>query len=306
MPPPIVVGVEDSFRAQDAIALAGDLARPAGAEVIAVSAFPFDERPSEHYNRALLDPMREAAELTLERLCDPIADLPVRRVAIPDPAPARALLRVAADTDAGLLVVGSSHGRFTGQVAAGSTGRRLLQGAPLPVALAPQGHRMRPHLTWGRVTVGFDGSPDALRAVLAASALATASGRGLRVVRVCPPEAPAPPWLNVAPGYLRVMPTARWAAEDELARIVRALPDTEGALIEGDPATELARESELADMLVLGPRNYGPPGCVSLGDVGERLAEHAACPLVYLPQGLAAPLASLFGSYGKVLTGSAA
>ena len=39
----IVVGIEDSLRGQDAVALAGDLARASGAEVLAVCAYPFDD-----------------------------------------------------------------------------------------------------------------------------------------------------------------------------------------------------------------------------------------------------------------------
>jgi len=42
----IIVGVEDSPRSEDAVALAGDLARTTGAEIVAVCAFPFDEHPS--------------------------------------------------------------------------------------------------------------------------------------------------------------------------------------------------------------------------------------------------------------------
>ena len=41
----IIVGIEDSLRGQDAVALAGELARAAGAEVLAVCAYPYDDRP---------------------------------------------------------------------------------------------------------------------------------------------------------------------------------------------------------------------------------------------------------------------
>ena len=48
----IVVGIEDSPRGQDAVALACDLAGASGAEVLAVRAYPFDSRESAHYNPA--------------------------------------------------------------------------------------------------------------------------------------------------------------------------------------------------------------------------------------------------------------
>jgi nucleotide-binding universal stress UspA family protein len=291
MAPIIVVGIEDSFRAQDAVALAGDLARAAEAEVLAVNAFSFDDRPSRHYNLALREPLREAAEETLERLCEPLNDLPVRRLAVADPSPARALIHAAAQAEAGLIIVGSSHGDFTGRVMPGRTGRRLLNDAPCPVALAPQGHRMRPHLTWGRVTVGSDGSAGSDAALAAAAAVAEATACRLRVVRVFEP----------APGFLRVMPEARDAEQAQLDRAVARVPGAEAGFVEGDPATELARESEIADLLVVGSRADGRAGCVSLGEVGERLLQNAACPALVVPNGDDAPLRELFAGCGKVL-----
>jgi nucleotide-binding universal stress UspA family protein len=298
MPPTFVVGVEDSFRAQDAIALVGDLARLANAEVLAISAFDFDERPSAHYNLALRQPLLESAETALERLCDPLSDLPVRRLAVADPAPARALLRAAAAAQAALIVVGSSHGQFTGRVTPGSTGRRLLAGSSVPVALAPQGHRMRPHLLWGRVTAAFDGSPASYAALSVAAGLAEAGGRMLRVVRVFSEETPARPWLAAAPGFLRVMPDAAEAAEAQLLSAVEGLRAEAGFLL-GDPATELARETEVADVLVLGSRAYASPQTVALGGIGEALTRTAACPVIVVPN---APQTALADAFARLPT----
>lgn len=293
MAPIIVVGIEDSFRAEDAVALAGDLARAAGAEVLALSAFSFDDRPSEHYNLAVREPLREAAELTLEVLCEPLSDLPVRRLAVADPSPARALIRAATESGAELIVVGSSHGRFTGRVRPGSTGRRLLKGAPCPVALAPQGHRMRPHLTWGRVTVGIDGRQGMHAALSAAAAIATATGRRLRVVRVFEP----------VPDFLLMTPDAQDAAEEELRRATADVPGAEPGFVVGDPAVELARESDVSDLLVIGSRADGFHDTVGVGELGEQLLRAARCPVLIVPAGRSAPFSELF-SRGKVLIGS--
>ena len=109
-------------------------------------------------------PLREAAEETLEPLVRAAEHhRPVHRRAVADAAPARALLAAAAEADAALIVVGSSHAGFSGHVLPGSTGARLLDGAPCPVALAPQGHRLRPHLTNGRVTRRLRRLPDGPR-----------------------------------------------------------------------------------------------------------------------------------------------
>ena len=71
----IIVGIEDSLRGQDAVALAGDLARATGAEVLAVCAFPYDDDA-----RGALQPgdaraaAARRAEATLARLCEPLSD----------------------------------------------------------------------------------------------------------------------------------------------------------------------------------------------------------------------------------------
>src|SRR4051812_35024889 len=96
----IVVGIEDSLRGEDAVALAGDLARNSTAEVLAVCAYPFDDDPSAHYNLAMRVPLREAAESTLDRLCEPLGAIAgLRQLAVADLSPARALLNAAAATD---------------------------------------------------------------------------------------------------------------------------------------------------------------------------------------------------------------
>src|SRR6478735_8518372 len=150
----IVVGTEDSLRGQDAVALVADIARASGSEVLAVCAYPYDNRASAHYNPVMRAPLREAAEATLADVCEPLSDLAaVHRLAIEDVAPARALLCAAQAAEADLIVVGSSHAGFSGHVVLGSTAARLLDGSPCPVAVAPQGHRLRPHAAHGRVTV---------------------------------------------------------------------------------------------------------------------------------------------------------
>ena len=60
--PTIIVGVDDSPRSEDAVALAGDLARAGGGEILAVCAFPFDDRPAAHFNLAMRAPLRDACE----------------------------------------------------------------------------------------------------------------------------------------------------------------------------------------------------------------------------------------------------
>jgi nucleotide-binding universal stress UspA family protein len=301
----IVVGIDDSLRSQDAVALAADLARAGGAGVLAVCAYPFDDRPAAHFNPVMRGPLREAAEDTLERLCEPLSGLAcIRRVPVADTSPARALLEAAKAADAALIVVASSHAGYHGRVCPGSTAWRLLQGSPYPVAIAPQGHRLRPHLSSGRVTVAFDGSPGARAALRAATPLAQAAGLTLRLTRVFAPETQTVPWLPAPPGLIRVTDNAERGARAELERAVAELPEAETAFLIGDPAHELALESEISDLLVIGSRDYGPAPAVLLGGVSGRLVETATCPVLIVPNGVADPLHGFVKTRGELLTGS--
>jgi nucleotide-binding universal stress UspA family protein len=305
----IIAGIEESLRGQDAVALAGEIAVASGAGVLAVCAYPYDESPAAHYNLSMRALLRESAEETLGRLCTPLTTMTtVHRRTIADVAPARALITAATEAQAALIVVGSSHAGFSGQVLPGSTGTHLLDGAPCSVAIAPQGYRLRPLRSrgHGRVTVAFDGSPTAHAALRAGDQFARAAGRSLRVVTVFPPDVVTPTWLHVPPGYLRVPEDARKAARDELERVVAATPGAEAVFLVGDPAEELARESETAELLVVGSRNYGPVPAVLLGDVSCRLVATASCPVLVVPHGIDAPLDRLFADCGQLRTEIAA
>ena len=204
----------------------------------------------------------------------------VRSIAVADPSPARALLNAAAAADAALIVVGSSHAGYHGRLHPGSTAWRLLQGAPCPVALAPQGHRLRPHLRSGRTAAAFDGSPGARAALDAAALIARATDTPLRVIRVFARDLPTPPSQRLPPGFVRITADAEQAAREELECAVAELAgaDAEAAFLIGDPADELARESEVCDLMVIGSRGYGPAPAVLLGDVSGRADAHSGLP----------------------------
>jgi len=290
----IVVGIEDSLRGEDAVALASELAQISDADVLAVCAYPYDPDPGAHYNPAVGSALRGVAEATLALLCDPLrAVAHVRTRAVADPSPAHALLAVA--TEADVIVVGSSHEGFSGHVLPGSTGHHLLQGAPCPVVLAPQGHRLRPPSPHGRVSVGFDGSPNARAALRAAARLARAGRYRLRVITVFDPTSVTTAEMHVPPAYLLDERDAERDAREDLARAVADLHDAEPAFLKGESAPELARESRVSKWLVIGSRGYGPAPAVLLGDVGEAIVRTAECPVLVVPNGATDPLAAVCG-----------
>ncbi len=111
----------------------------------------------------------------------------------PNPSPAHALHDLAEAEHAELIVVGSSHTGRLGRVAPGSTGERLLHGAPCAVAVVPHGYRTRAERA---------DPPDRRRlrrlrrgdaAVAAAVELSRALDAELEIIGVVAPEARQPP-----------------------------------------------------------------------------------------------------------------
>jgi nucleotide-binding universal stress UspA family protein len=288
----IIVGVEDSPRSEDAIALAGALSRAARASIVAINVFPYDDRPEAHFNLAVRPLLLQTGQETLDRLCEALNDDPhLHRMAVADLSPACALERIARAEDAALIVVGPSHLGHLGHLHPGSTADRLLGGAPCPVALAPKGYRVRPPVI-DRVAVGYDGYPEAEQALAAGAQLARATGASLRVVRAYTHD----PIVLGVPGFARVLPAAVDAERQQLERAVASLPPevkAEAVFVDGDPIRELTRASEECDVLVVGSRGHGPIGAVLTGSVSSRLARTAACPLVVVPRGSERPLAGL-------------
>ncbi|MFT3659963.1 MAG: universal stress protein [Gordonia sp. (in: high G+C Gram-positive bacteria)] len=91
-----------------------------------------------------------------------------------------ALLAVAEEVGASVVVIGSSEDGKRGHVEVGSTGMRLLHSARIPVALAPRGYT-RPTAGFDRITCSVAGEND--DAVITVSdTLAKAAGIPLRLV----------------------------------------------------------------------------------------------------------------------------
>lgn len=272
----IVVGVDGTERSADAVTFASQLARRARAELLLACAYPYDDAAAHMDTRHRQD-LREKAQATLDqviRLVD--YGVPTTTRTIADRSPARALHTLACHERASLLVIGSSHRGSVGRVFAGTTAERLLHGAPCPVAVVPHGAQGRDLRI---IVVGWDASPEAAAAAAAATAVARPGGAELRIVEVVAAGGRGP------------------EQEAALQRLIGGLPDeihAEHVLLEGEPATGLAAETESADLLVLGSRGYGPHRAVLLGSVSGRIVRTAACPVIVVPRGVAAPLEDLF------------
>lgn len=193
---------------------------------------------------------------------------------------AAALTGEAENAGATMLVIGSTHRAAPGRMLLGTTGDRLFNGAPCPVAVAPRGYAGKGHLGLGRIGVGYDGLPDARRALEEAEKLAARLGAELELIAVAPTKESAPAWLGSTEPIRDRLKNALDDARAELGEDARA----ETVLDEGSEPEVLAGHGVELDLLVVGSRGYGPVERVLLGSVASKLIAVAPCPVVVVPR----------------------
>ena len=188
----ILIGVDASARSEDAIAFGRRLADASSARVVVACAFAYSDAPSRASNTAYRQDLADDAKQTARDMRDRLEGIAADRLRItvtPNPSPAHALHDLAEAEHAEIIVVGSSHTGRLGRVTPGSTGERLLHGAPCAVAVVPHGYRTRAHQSIRRIGVAYDGSDEADAAVTAAVELSRALDAELEIIGVVAPEA---------------------------------------------------------------------------------------------------------------------
>ncbi|ALE07133.1 universal stress protein UspA [Arthrobacter sp. ERGS1:01] len=136
-----VVGYRPDDRGEDAVALAGVIARTQGAELHLVNVI-----------RGSMVEVPETQKQALSMVPDDVtATFSTRRAE----SFAHGLIEAAAEDDAALIVVGAASNGLFKRFTVGSVANGLLHASQVPVALAPRGYNRRDKLTRLTVMVGM-------------------------------------------------------------------------------------------------------------------------------------------------------
>jgi nucleotide-binding universal stress UspA family protein len=190
-----------------------------------------------------------------------------------------ALIELASESQADLMVAGTHQQQGLGRLVAPSVSRGLLYHASASVAVVPAAQALRrlpPVPVLRRVLVATDLSPLGNRAISHACAIA-APGGVVRLVHVVHPRAvPGGQYESGLLGSGRHQQHLR-ACSRRLQALVPAEAGARGLTVEAqvveatDPATGLTQEAErfAADVIVLGSQGRSALGRVLLGSVAQ-------------------------------------
>ena len=183
---------------------------------------------------------------------------------------------VEASEDKQMIVVGSHGTGALGRMLLGSVSVGLLHHARCPVAVIRAGRQPSPDAP---ILLGIDGSPASEAATALAFDEASRRGVGLNVLHA---------WSDVAVFPMLGMDWREYESEghevlgERLAGWHEQYPDVavQRRLVCDQPARWLIRESEHAQLVVVGSRGRGGFRSMLLGSVGSAVAQAAAVPVI--------------------------
>ena len=271
----IVCGIDESAESLHAAEMATALALQLGAEPVLVTVvedpdtIPYNgtSERERHRHRA----MQEGAEL-FERLGITLLDdeAPERVVRLGDPA--EVLPLVADERDALLLCVGSrGQGRLRAALL-GSVSADVVRAGTRPVLVVSKAAEPD-SVEDGPVLCGIDGSFGSLAAATVASGLAERLGAELIFL-----QARARDWGEPDHPFSRFREAA--SPHTKVRRIVTVAQPVE--------ALRTVAAEERARLVVVGSRGLSPAQSVVLGSTSMELASSSRCPVVVVPEAVAA------------------
>lgn len=205
MTPKTIVSYDDTLNDHDALALGRVLAR-AGARLELAYV-----RHTTQSDRAREELDQTQAEALLERGARWLDDLEVPRRIVLSASTGEGLVALAQEEDAEIVVFGSDYRTAAGHVDPGTSARRLLEGGPAAVAIAPANYRRHREITIRTVgvldgDVAADRTAQELAAAFGAAVVAAPAADIDLLVVASRPEA--------QPGRVTISARAERAIED--------------------------------------------------------------------------------------------
>jgi nucleotide-binding universal stress UspA family protein len=272
----IIVGVDGSRTARDALRWSADLAHRTGADLIAARVFVSTqaELPPGEADTLRADQRRE-----LESWCAALPEhAPRPKTVLVDGDPPAALLATATERDADLLVVGGRGAGGFAHLHLGSVAHHLTHHTTLPLAIVSSA----PTAPVAHLVLGVDGSAGSLAAAEYCAGLAASLGVAVTAVRARESSSPSTPaeaadhWRTHAADDVR-----RWAASVVAAGVELDVD------IDGDhhPVDAIARalDAHPGSAAVVGTRGLGGFVGLRLGRVPLQLVHHTSAPVILVP-----------------------
>lgn len=273
----LLVGYDGRGGSRDALSFASALGESTEVELTVASVRPYRPGQPGAESRAMV--IEEDEHWVGRGAAAVLGSAPFATRVIAGGHQAEGLKELAEAEGSDMIVVGSSHSSRIGRVSPGKVGRRVLDGAPCAVAVAPRGLAdTEPSIR--TIAVGFDGSQASATALRRAIGLAERTGASLLVLGAIEIS------LGLA-GFETRQPKdfQRTQMERHLQRALESVPPTtlaESKILYGDPTEEIVEAAAEADLLVLGSRgSYGPATQLVLGEVGAGVVKSASTPTLF-------------------------
>lgn len=288
----IIVGVGPRHHSSGALELAAALSKAHSESLLVVTVVPprWSIPSMARVDAEFAAWAAQQAEARLTDAADVLDRLEVTEASyqrIDHRSAAAALLGLAQDMSASLIVVGSSEDGRRGHIEFGSTSDGLVHSAELPVAVAPRGYT-GPGSGFHRVTCAVTGDPAEETTIRDASAMAEHMGAAFRLVTFAvrldtmyPPEVS----LNAED---EVAATVRDQAEQAFAEmrangVLGADAEATVGIGRGWRASIDSVPWDESELLVLGSKPRGALSRVFLGSAATKIVRHSQVPVILLP-----------------------
>jgi nucleotide-binding universal stress UspA family protein len=272
----VLVGVDGSAVAHDALVWSSDLARRLELELVAVRVFsPPQAELRPDIEAELHDEQREE----LDRWCSSLpAGSPCPRAILLDGDPADILLRAAGEVGADLLVVGGRGTSGPTHMHLGGVAQKLTQYTTVPLAIVSNGDAT----PMQHVVLGVDGSDASDAAAAFVAEFAGGLGVGVTAVHAFERLIESVPDSDPRSARHETEITVRhWVAPIEHAG-VKVEIDVERDI---DPLPAIARalEAHPGSVGVVGTRGISAVSGMRLGRLPLRLVHHTGMPVILVP-----------------------